>query len=250
MKRIITTFIILFSCMAAYADHSYCLWNTLDEETDYHYTANSHIMLDYGFRANPKNGHEVLLDIDSYSIAPPSSGITGGATTNNTGGVVGTLGGELDISLLGGAVYSIPIEVPDGLGGIKPQLNVSYNSQGRNGLLGWGWDLCGISSITRTGGNLYYDDYVSAVNYNDDRFCLDGQHLMKVSTGDYGGNGVSYRTEKDQLSKIVSYRESGINGPSYFKVWTADGKILHYGSSTDSKALMSSRKHVNVWLLK
>lgn len=250
MKRFYSTMIILFSCMMAHAEHSYNLWNKLNEETDYHYTANSHITLDNGFYANPKNGHEVLLDIDSYSISPPTSGTTGGTSSNNTNGVVGTLGGNLDISLLGGAVYTIPIEVPEGLGGIKPQLSINYNSQGRNGVLGWGWDLCGISTITRTGCNLYYDDYTSAVNYNDDRFCLDGQRLMKVSAGEYGGNGISYRTEKDQLSKIVSYHEFGIKGPSYFKVWTADGKILHYGSSTDSKALISSQKHVNVWLLK
>lgn len=250
MKRIHSTLIFLFLCMMAHAEHCYNLWNKLNEETNYHYTANSHIILDIGFYANPKNGHEVLLDIDSYNISPPTTGITGGASSNNTNGVVGTLGGNLDISLLGGAVYSIPVEVPEGLGGIKPQLSVNYNSQGRNGLLGWGWDLGGVSAITRTGCNLYYDDYTSASNYNDDRFCLDGQRLIKVSDGEYGANGASYRTEKDQLSKIISYHESGINGPSFFKVWTADGKILHYGSSSDSKALMSSQKHVNVWLLK
>jgi RHS repeat-associated protein len=250
MKHLLSTVILLFSCAMAHGEHYYYLSRALNSETDFHYTANSHITLASGFSSNPTNGHEVLLDIDSYDISPPIDGITGGHTNNNTNGVVGTLGGKVDVSLLGGAVYTIPIELPDGLGGIKPQLSITYNSQGRNGLLGWGWDLCGISSITRTGESIYYDGYVSAVNYNDDRFCLDGQRLLMVNSGNYGGNGASYRTEQDQMSKIVSYHESGFNGPSYFKVLTADGRIMYYGSSPDSKALMSSQKHVNVWLLK
>jgi Salmonella virulence plasmid 65kDa B protein. len=116
--------------------------------------------------------------------------------------------------------------------------------------LGWNWDLTGISAITRTGGKFYYDGYVSPVNYNDDRFCLDGQRLLNVSNNEYGANETQYRTEQDQLSKIVSYTEPDINGPAYFKVWTADGRILTYGNTSDSRALISSSNHVNVWLLK
>ena len=111
-------------------------------------------------------------------------------------------------------------------------------------------NLEGISYITRTEATRYHDGYISAIDYNQDRFCLDGQKLMKVSTDNYGGNGTSYRTEQDQMSKIVSYHESGIAGPSYFKIWTADGKIMYYGSSSDSKALINSQNYVNIWLLK
>lgn len=250
MKRLLSTIIMLFSCMLVRGEHYYYLSRALNAEIDYHYTANSHITLAPGFSANPKNGHAVILDINSYDISPPVQGITGGSIYNNSDGVVGTLGGKVDVGLLGGALYTIPIELPDGLGGIKPQLSITYNSQGRNGLLGWGWDLCGISSITRTGGSIYYDGYVSAVNYINDRFYLDGQRLIKVNNKAYGSNGASYRTEQDQMSKIISYHETGIHGPSYFKVWTAEGKILHYGSSTDSKALMGSQNNVNIWLLK
>lgn len=250
MKRLLSIIFMLFSCTIVHGEHDHYLTKALNSETNYHYTAYSHITLAPGFSANPINGHEILLDIDCYDISPPNTGITGGSRINNTDGVVGTLGGNVDVGLLGGAVYTIPIELPDGLGNIKPQLSITYNSQGRNGLLGWGWDLCGISSITRTGGSIYYDGYISVVNYIDDRFCLDGQRLLMVNNNTYGGNGASYRTEQDQMSKIVSYHESGINGPSYFKVWTADGKILQYGSSLDSKALKSNDNHVNVWLLK
>ena len=195
--------------------------------------------------ANPQEGHEVVLEIDPYVVTPPESGIVGGATGNNTYGVVGSLGGVVDVSLLGGAVYAIPIDLPEGLGGMRPQLSICYNSQDRNGLLGWGWSLSGTSSITRTGSTLYYDNQIGL----GDRFCLDGERLLMTSTGSYGANGVSYRTEQDQMSKIISYQENGYSGPSYFKVWTADGNILHYGHSADSKALIDQARHVNIWLL-
>lgn len=249
MKQYLLFLFAFLSCLVAKAEHSYTLWNTLDSGQDYHYTANSHITLTDGFKAEPENGHEVLLDIDAYNIAPPESGTTGGNPLNNTGGVVGSLGGIVDVSQMGGAVYTIPIDLPTGLGGMKPQLAVSYNSQSRNGLLGWGWDLVGISSITRTGQKLYYDGNVNGINYNTDRFCLDGERLLQVSNGDYGGDGTSYRTEQDQMSKIVSYHEDDINGPAFFKVWTADGNILSYGSTNDSKVLKDPLGHVGLWLL-
>lgn len=249
MKRLLLTIITAMSCIAGHGEHDYTLHNTLNSGQNYHYTANSHILLNPGFKSEPTGGHEVILDIDSYDISPSLSGLTGGPFPSDNG-VVGTLGGTVDVGLLGGAIYNIPINLPEGLGGITPQLSISYNSQSQNGLLGWGWDLIGISAITRTGGTLYHDGYVSAINYVKDRFCLDGNRLMKVGSGTYGANNVSYRTEQDQLNKIVSYRETGTQGPSYFKVWTADGKIMHYGSSTDSKALKTTTQHINVWLLK
>lgn len=130
--------------------------------------------------------------------------------------VVGAIGGSVDVSGLGGATYTIPIQVPEGLGGIQPNLAVSYNNQGGNGLLGWCWDLQGISCISRLGTTLYHDGKMSGVDFNDDRFALDGQRLISIS-GSYGGNGTEYRTEMDGMAKIVSYSSSGINGPAYLR---------------------------------
>lgn len=245
MKRTVFTFIIMLSCLVIRAEHSYLLSNALDGSQDYHFTANSHISLTNGFVAEPHDGHEVVLDIDAFGIYPPTTGITGGSETNNTNGVVGSLGGVVDVSLLGGAIYAIPIDLPTGLGGMTPQLSVYYNSQDRNGLLGWGWNLGGLSAITRVGSTPYHDGQYGSGN----RFCLDGKRLLKVSSGNYGSEGVSYRTEQDQMSKIVSHVETGFSGPSYFKVWTADGNIMYYGNTSDSKALIDPTKHVNLWLL-
>ena len=248
MKRILPAILLALTCFTATAEQNYSFSSEFESNRNHYYTANNQITLAPGFQSEPQNGCEVLLCIDSYGVFPPQSGITGGPLPTDNG-VVGTIGGDIDVSLSGAAIYNIPIQLPDGLGGMKPQVSICYNNQGRNGLMGWAWDLGCISSITRTGGTLYHDGYISAVDYSHDRFCLDGMRLMNVSNKAYGSHGASYRTEQDQLSKIISYQESGVNGISFFKLWTADGKVLHYGHSSDSKALVNGQGNVNIWLL-
>ena len=122
--------------------------------------------------------------------------------------VVGAIGGTVDVSALGGATYTIPIQVPEGLGGVQPNLSITYNSQSGNGLLGWGWNLGGMSAITRVGRTLYHDGEVCGVGLNyKDRYALDGQRLMLVE-GEYGGYGAEYKTEVDGMSRIVSHTVS------------------------------------------
>lgn len=50
--------------------------------------------------------------------------------------VVGAIGSTVDVTALGGASYIIPIQVPEGICGMQPNLAIDYNSQSRNGLLG------------------------------------------------------------------------------------------------------------------
>lgn len=64
-------------------------------------------------------------------------GIFGGLNANDDG-VVGTIGGIVDVSAMGGATYTIPVLLPEGVNGIQPKLSISYNSQTGNGLMGWG----------------------------------------------------------------------------------------------------------------
>lgn len=168
--------------------------------------------------------------------------------------VVGAIGGTVDVSALGGAVYSIPIQVPEGMGGIQPNLSIVYNSQSGNGLLGWGWNLGGLSAITRVGQTNYHDGKVTGVSLDyHDRFALDGQRLMVLDGATYGSNNAEYRTEVDGMSKIVSYTESDINGPKYFKVFTADGLIMEYGNAVNARIVHNNAADappvVIIWLL-
>lgn len=117
---------------------------------------------------------------------------------------VGAIEGFVDISALGGATYSIPIQVPDGIDGVQPNLSVVYNSQGGNGLLGWGWNLGGLSAITRVGQTNYHDGNTTGISFDyHDRYALDGQRLIVLDGNTYGSNGAEYKTEVDGMSKIV-----------------------------------------------
>ena len=167
--------------------------------------------------------------------------------------VVGAIGGTVDVSALGGAVYSIPIQVPEGMGGVQPNLSIVYNSQSGNGLLGWGWSLGGLSAITRVGQTNYHDGKVTGVSLDyRDRFALDGQRLMVLDGLTYGSNNAEYRTEVDGMSKIVSYTESGFIGPKCFKVFTADGLVMEYGNAVNARVVHNNdvdSQTVVIWLL-
>ena len=162
--------------------------------------------------------------------------------------VAGAIEGTAGAGGLGGATYTIPIQVPEGLGGMQPSLAVAYNSQGGNGLLGWCWDLQGLSAVTRIGTTLYHDGAMSGVDFDDDRFALDGQRLVCVS-GTYGANNAEYRTEADAMAKIVSYTCDTTSGPAWFKVWLPNGNIAYYGQTRDSRIGLQQRNDVCLWLL-
>ena len=197
------------------------------------YTANNYIKLLPGFASKPVGDNTSLLNIglDELGIYPPDNGLT-----NENGCVVGTLGGSVNVGTMGALAYSIPLEIPAGINGMQPNLSIDYNSQGGNGLLGWGWDLGGLSCISRSGQTLYHDGKMTAADLTiEDRFMLDGQRLVLVE-GSYGSNKSKYKTENDCFSKITFYtrgahhdKAASSNG-SYFEVWDKSGNKLFYES--------------------
>src|SRR4051812_30970219 len=86
----------------------------------------------------------VLLLVSSCSPAP--SAVGPGAARAAEGGLVtsGAWGwneGRFSVSGDGAAEYSLPLWTPKGRGDLQPELGLSYNSRGGNGLLGVGWSL-------------------------------------------------------------------------------------------------------------
>ena len=124
---------------------------------------------------------------------------------------VGAIPGNFQVSNMGAAVYNVPVECPDGVNGMKPELSFVYNSHAGDGPMGLGWNIGGLSAITKT---------------PNDTLMLDGVRLVKKSQS----NGdAEYVTEPDLYNRIVG---SDIQswGPKYFKVYTKDGKTLTYSS--------------------
>lgn len=156
--------------------------------------------------------------------------------------------GSVGVGQNGAATYAMPIVLPPGIAGMAPKLGLQYNSQGGNGLLGLGWSLSGMSSITRCSATQASDGIRGSVTYvGTDRFCLDGQKLTLIS-GTYGASGSVYRTERDGFSNIVANGALG-NGPASFTVKTKAGQTLQYGSTTDSAVLAQGKPTVRLWAL-
>jgi len=137
--------------------------------------------------------------------------------------------GSFAVGSTGAATYSVPIQVPPGTAGMVPALSLGYSSQGGNGLVGMGWSLGGLPSVSRCPQTIAQDGVTGTVNFTaNDRFCLDGQRLVAIN-GAYGADGTEYRTEIDGFSRIVSHGTSG-TGPTWFQVWTKSGQIMEFGN--------------------
>lgn len=161
--------------------------------------------------------------------------------------VAGSLSGDFDVSNNGAASYDIDIKVPPGTSQMEPKLSFTYNSQNQDGLMGHGWDVSGLSSVSRCPKTIAQDGVNAGVSYtSDDRFCVDGQRLMAVNGGTYGADGTEYYTEKNHWNRYYSQGQCG-SGPCYFTGQTPEGFTLKYGSTTDSRILASGKSEVRVW---
>ena len=185
------------------------------------------------------------------AMTPSQSDITFDNATS--GPQISETTGELSVSLTGGATYTVPIKVPPGINGVGPTISLTYNSQGGNGLAGFGWNVSGISVITRIPSTKFHDGAIDPVDFNAlDRFSFDGQRLL-LKSGAYGGNAAEYQTENFSNVKIVSYgaHPSGANyGPAYFIVTYPDGSFAQYGKSpndSSGNSLSKTDYAINYW---
>lgn len=112
--------------------------------------------------------------------------------------------GELQISNSGTPTYKVPIALPPGIKDVAPQLAITYNGASVQGLAGMGWNLVGISSISRVSSRIDLDGTLDPVNFDNlDRYALDGQRLIE-KTGSYGEMSATYQTENYSNLKIQS----------------------------------------------
>lgn len=144
-----------------------------------------------------------------------------------------TLPGKVDVSPLGAATYTIPIEVVPGTAGVQPTLAVVYNSMSGLGTSGLKWSIQGLHSISRTGQNLRIDGRVAPVTFsNSDRFALDGSRLLLIEGNSYHATNAIYGFEVEDFSRIKRITD-GNN--FYFLQELANGGTVEYGKDSQHR---------------
>lgn len=142
---------------------------------------------------------------------------------------VGEIPMTTDIAQNGAVTASVPIEVLPGVGGVQPQLALTYSSQSGNGIGGYGWHLSGISAITRRGANFTQDNVVLPANQSNDYFMLDGARLTLIESS---GSVKTYSLEGSRFGTIAKFYNSPSN--PYWEVKYANGVVGEYRKSLNN----------------
>lgn len=168
---------------------------------------------------------EMVVDITVDALVDDVTPIDLGVPTSE---YVGSLSESASID--GGNVsYSVDMPVPPGRNGMQPKIGLSYSSGGGNGVVGAGWSLnAGNGAVYRCpniaaagGENRPY------LGLEDDRLCLNGQHLMLVD-GNYGQANSTYHTEITDYAVVKLLNGSSNTASSYFEVTHKSGNISRY----------------------
>ena len=157
-------------------------WNTT-------YIAKTSIRMNQGFTVDCSTPLTFSAYINPSLMNVPANGGNGdmaiglAAGFNNPGGTntsPGALPSIVDVVATGAATCNISLEFPEGFAGMSPELSLIYNSQFlSSGIFGKGFNLSGLSAITRIPQDDNYDSDTKAITLtNTDRFALDGNRLI------------------------------------------------------------------------
>lgn len=182
------------------------------------------------------------LYIDKTLTAPVSYNLSGVNYSNTIPQIdyalpVGTIAGSGNVTPSGQGAYNIPISVPPGTKGMVPSLSISYNSGSTEGIAGRGWNIGGISVITRVPKDIYHDCEKKGVQLtSSDVYALDGIRITGSNLATTGAGLENYN-----FSKITNPNTGVLN--NFFKVETKEGLIMEYGNisvSSNSQLLVSN----------
>jgi len=149
---------------------------------------------------------------------------------------------------MGASTYTIPLLTPPDVGGVLPDLAITYDSQRGPGLLGPGWAFSGLSSITRCARTQAQDGYVSGITFTaSDAFCFEGTRLI-ATLGTYGGDGTQYRTENESFAMFLSLGTTG-TGPTSFRMFQKDGLVYEFGITDDGRLQSQGAAGILSWKL-
>ena len=201
------------------------------------------VVLAQGFKASANISNPFVAKIGPATENPGGGPTDSNAGANNPSGTITSsleqkfhdTKGKIEVNGGGQLQFTLPIALPPGVKTVAPQLNLIYTSGGGNGLAGYGWNLMGITSISRMGRNIDKDREAREIKMDySDYYSFNGQRLI-LKSGEYGKDGSEYVTEKYSNIKIKSMgARNGIEGPMLFHVTFEDGSQAWYGDTVSN----------------
>lgn len=200
------------------------------------------VVLAQGFHATSSVSDPFVAKIGASTETPPANPTDSNAGSGNPSGTSAPQGssfhdtqGNIEVNGGGQLQYTLPIALPPGVKSVAPQINLVYTSGSGNGIAGYGWNISGITAISRVGRTIEKDGEVRGIQLDySDYYSFNGQRLI-LKSGEYGKDGAEYVTEKFSNVKIKSIGAiSGTawQGPEYWEVTFEDGSQGWYGATT------------------
>ncbi|HMU03035.1 MAG TPA: FG-GAP-like repeat-containing protein, partial [Saprospiraceae bacterium] len=142
--------------------------------------------------------------------------------------------------------------LPPGTAGVKPNLSITYNSNGGDGIMGMGFNCDAMSFISRTGNTFDMDGWNLGVQLNQyDKLSVNGERLIQTNpstSNSYLKSGANYITKNQNFTKYVAVGEAN-EDPDYYIAYTKSGEKMYFGSSSDSR-IAGITGVTSFWLLK
>lgn len=150
---------------------------------------------------------------------------------------VGSPKGTFNVNSVGAATYDIEIDMPN-CGSFSPQIGLSYSSQNGYGLAGYGFNITGISVISRAPKTLSQDGIIKGVSYSQgDAYCYNGKRLVLIS-GKEGCDGAVYSPVDNPHVRVVLHGNEP-SSSTWFEVHDAQGIVSRFGYNDNARLLVS-----------
>lgn len=157
--------------------------------------------------------------------------------------------GNVDVNSNGQLQFSFHVALPPGLKDVAPRVALNYLSGSSNGIAGYGWNISGVTAISRIGKTLEKDGEVRNIQLDySDYYSFNGQRLI-LKSGEYGKDGAEYITEKHsniKVKSIGSITGKFWKGPEYWEVTFEDGSQAWYGATTTGDSVARNALEYNI----
>ncbi len=205
------------------------------------------VVLAQGFHATSSVSNPFVAKIGASTETPINNPINSDAGSTNPSGTTDTetnrfhdTQGNIEVNGGGQLQFTLPIALPPGVKSVAPQINLVYTSGSGNGIAGYGWNISGITAISRTGRTIEKDGEIRGIQLNySDYYSFNGQRLIYRGGGNgpdkIGADGSIYTTEKFSNIKVKAVGTilgQSWQGPEYWEVTFEDGSQAWYGAIT------------------